>query len=149
MTTYSENETEKNFSENFHKVGNNVKNNDEKPKNLDFLKNEENEGKTMKPYHIRLFIKAELKKRNMRKVELVILNKMREKCACLPMLGKIYLDKSYLKLNHLILKAFISHEIDHIQIYRLLRNNKKLELMMQKMLDDELEKKFKKIFENS
>lgn len=52
----------------------------------------------MKAYQIQLFIKTELKRRNMRKVELVVLNQIKQKCGCSTILGKIFLDKSWLKL---------------------------------------------------
>lgn len=99
--------------------------------------------KKVSVYALKLYIKTELKKRNMRRVKLEIWDNFDLKCASNTRLGLIILDKSYLRLDYNTLCLFIKHEISHIQIYRLLRNNPKLESILQKQLDDNLVKSLK------
>jgi len=98
-----------------------------------------------KIYALREWLKLELRKRKMRKVELIIKDNYIEKCGALTASGKILIDSAWIeKLDLEILTEFTRHELDHIQIYRVLRGTPKIERKMQDSLDKEFETYFKK-----
>lgn len=100
-----------------------------------------------KIYALREWLKIELRKRNMRKVKLEAVENLEVRACALTRSGIIMIEKKWidrLKLN--LLKVIVSHEIDHVQIYRLLRNTPKIEREMQKLLDRELSRNVKALY---
>jgi hypothetical protein len=100
----------------------------------------------MKPTKQRIledFIKSELRKRKMRKVKLMIGNFDME-CFAFTSCGDIGLTQKWFEnLDINLLKIFIRHEIDHIQLYRILyHKSRKLEKTFQRLLDQKFERTF-------
>ena len=93
------------------------------------------------------FIRLELRKRKMRGVNLII-ESFELKCFSNTALGDVCLDSKWLEDIHIeFLKILVSHELDHIQLYRMLYwKSKKLCEKFQKALDEELEEAFLKTF---
>lgn len=100
--------------------------------------------KGLTPYAIRLLVEYEAKKLRLRKIKVEIGN-YPEKLFCLKTLGVIFIDREYLTLPFDILRLLIVHELNHIKIYRLLRNNKTLEERLQQAEDENIIKIFKKM----
>lgn len=99
-----------------------------------------------KLYALREWLKLELRKRKMRKVELLIKEDFKEGCVALTRAGQIIIDSSWIKnLDLILLIGFLKHELDHIQVFRLLRNSPRLERKIQDLLDRELVRKFERI----
>jgi len=96
-------------------------------------------------YRLRLIVEYEAKKLKLRKVKVEIGNFPDNKLFCSKSLGVIYIDKEYLKLPYEILRLMLIHELNHIGIYRLLRNNPIIERKMQDLEDKNITEVFEKL----
>jgi hypothetical protein len=98
----------------------------------------------IRAYRLRLIVNYEAKKLKLRNIKIEIGN-FPDKLFCSKFLGVIYIDKEYLKLPYEILKLMLIHELNHIKIYRLLRNNPKIEQKLQNLEDKNITEIFEKL----
>jgi len=98
----------------------------------------------LRVYHVKLTVNYIAQELKLRKIKVEIGN-FPDKLFCSKILGIIYMDKSYLSLNCDLLRLMLTHELNHIKIYRLLRNNPKIESKMQDLEDKNIVRVFEQI----